>query len=131
MAVIRSALPDVERPTCGACGGRGKRTVTGPRCPNCEGTGLEPRRKGPRPSEEVARPILNELMNLGDDRADWQYAKVEGAMERREAIREQIREVVRRGAAVNLRREDMSYALGISNQQLDNIMRGDTTGRNR
>jgi transcriptional regulator with XRE-family HTH domain len=131
MAVIRSALPDVERPTCGVCEGRGKRRVNGPRCPNCQGTGVEPRRIGPRPSAEAARPIFNELANLGDDLAEWRFAKVEGAAETRESIRAQIRKAVRRGAELNLTAIEMAAAVGVSRQQLDNICNDDTTGRHR
>jgi predicted RNA-binding protein with PUA domain len=131
MAVIRSALPDTERAVCTRCSGRKRVSVTGPRCPHCQGSGLEPRRLAPPASAEVARPILNELMNLGDDRKDWQNAKVAGALERRAEIREQIQEVVRRGAVAGISRGDMAKAVGVSPQQLDNIMRGDTTGRNR
>ena len=131
MAVIRSALPDVERPLCAVCEGRGKRRVNGPQCPNCQGTGYEPRRRGPRPPAEVAFRIYDRLADLGEDLVTWRYAWTEEGAGMRDSIRSQIVEVVTEGARQNLTAKEMAAAIGISRQALDNICEGDPSGRNR
>lgn len=131
MAVIRSALPDVKRPLCSVCGGAKVRRANGPQCPNCLGTGWEPRRRGPAPDPVVAGRIYDALVGLGHLLRTYRYEWTDEGATQRNQIRERIREVVTEGVQANLTVKSMAKAIGISRQALDDIFRGDPSGRNR
>ena len=72
--------------------------------------------------------IHEKLAQLRTLREQWYNGRSREAAQQRELIYAKIRQVVDAGRATH-RYEDMADELGISRQQLDNIMRGDPTGK--
>jgi len=143
MAATQSALPDApDRPVCWRCNGDGKRYVRHAgawhvvegACLECGGSGQLPGKAQPQPEPDEAevRQVLSELRRLGLARAEWQDSKVPGAKEERVAIRADIRKMALRGHSFGFSWNELAKGyVGITRQQLNNIMREDPTGRNR
>lgn len=120
---------------CSRCEGYGKlfsevtSRNTGPRCPHCQGRGVEPRRLGPhRDFIAITAPIVaelaSELRKVGMEREEWRYARTPDAADRRAEITVRIKRLYREAHEAGLRVDDIAKLLGMSRQAFYVLIHG-------
>jgi hypothetical protein len=84
---------------------------------------------GPRPrpaTPEEAAPVLEQLQDLGTQRRRWFTARKEDTDAVRAQILDDICAAVTAAHALNIGREKIAKALGVSRQQVNNYLHGHT-----
>lgn len=120
--------------TCSQCDGHGRSfsQVTGlyegPRCPHCQGRGVEPRRFGPKGTAHVegaeVQEVLERLRQLGVRRPKGKRGDTLDAVLLREEVDVEVRRLYPEARRLRIRQRDIAEALGLSPWQTHLVVNG-------